>query len=83
MYTLTTGTSAHMTSLLPMPPAKSVIMLHMAHVFIDPPPGVPFKISMPSPMPPMVLAAIIEYAPNVRWSETSRPASYYVTASYW
>ena len=37
------------------------IILHMANVFIDPTPGVPFRISIP----PMVRAAIIEYAPGV------------------
>ena len=55
MYTLTTGTSTHLTPFLPMPPTMSwciwsAINLHTAHVFIDPTPGVPFKISMP-PIP--------------------------------
>ena len=42
----------------------SAIILHIARVFIDPTPGVPFQILMPPipPMPPIVRDAIIEYA---------------------
>ena len=38
----------------------SVVILHMARVFIAPTPGVPFKISMP----PTIQPAKIEYAHN-------------------
>ena len=63
MHTLATGTSAHMMSLLPMPPVGqwSAIIFHTAHIFITPSPGVPFKIPVP-PMLPIVRPAIIEYA---------------------
>ena len=42
-------------------------ILHTACVFIDSTPGAPLKISMP-PIPSMVRAAIIEYAPYVSLS---------------
>ena len=62
----------HTCDVIPPPNAPSqevghwnAIILHTARVFIDPTPGVPFKISILS-MSLMVRAAIIEYAPCVR-----------------
>ena len=66
MYTLTRGTSAHVT--------WSAIILHMACVFIDPTPRVPFKTSMPQ----MVRVAIIEYALILpQYCVTNIPFDYY------
>ena len=55
IYTLTTGISTQVTSFLPIPPHWSTIILHMAHVFIDPTPAVPVKIMVPLTNPMVII----------------------------
>ena len=70
MYTLTTGTSAHVTPLLLTPPAKrwwgiGVGPFCMSCVFVDPTPCVPFKIlSPPRPTAPNALSCHNQMCPH-------------------